>query len=207
LQTTPIRRGKLASSDPFDPDVLTMTHFKSGDLVVLKSGGPTMTIDTVNTDIFDDDKMTGLLCVWFAGEVMHRVRFDHRAVKLVAPPQVDAPTRDDAAAPDVTTGTAASAKPFREAVAAAAPEAPAAPHESGNGESVNRESGNGDGAAPASEAPAQQVAPEATGDYAAVLDSMVGAMNAAAELLDPAPRPARRARTTPRAAARSKTTH
>ena len=55
--------------------------FKSGDLVVLKSGGPTMTVDTVNTDIFDDDKITGLLCVWFVGEKLERVRFDHRAVE------------------------------------------------------------------------------------------------------------------------------
>src|SRR5437868_13329300 len=55
--------------------------FKSGDLVVLKSGGPIMTVDTVNTDIFDDDKITGLLCVWFVGEKLERVRFDHRAVE------------------------------------------------------------------------------------------------------------------------------
>ena len=55
--------------------------FKSGDLVVLKSGGPIMTVDTVNTDIFDDDKMTGLLCVWFFGEKLERVRFDYRAVE------------------------------------------------------------------------------------------------------------------------------
>jgi uncharacterized protein YodC (DUF2158 family) len=58
-----------------------MTIFKSGDLVVLKSGGPTMTVDTVNTDIFDDNKMTGILCVWFVGEKLERVRFDHRAVE------------------------------------------------------------------------------------------------------------------------------
>ena len=58
-----------------------MPHFKSGDLVVLKSGGPTMTVDTVNTDIFDDNKITGLLCVWFVGKKLERVRFDHRAVE------------------------------------------------------------------------------------------------------------------------------
>jgi uncharacterized protein YodC (DUF2158 family) len=57
--------------------------FKSGDLVILKSGGPKMTVDTVNTDIFDDDKITGVLCVWFVGEKLERVRFDHRAVEHV----------------------------------------------------------------------------------------------------------------------------
>jgi uncharacterized protein YodC (DUF2158 family) len=60
-----------------------MTVIKSGDLVVLKSGGPVMTVDTVNTDIFDDDKITGVLCVWFVGEKLERVRFDHRAIEPV----------------------------------------------------------------------------------------------------------------------------
>ena len=59
-----------------------MPHFRSGDLVVLKSGGPTMTVDTVNTDIFDDNKITGILCVWFIGEKLERVRFDYRALEL-----------------------------------------------------------------------------------------------------------------------------
>lgn len=58
-----------------------MTAIKSGDLVVLKSGGPTMTVDTVNTDIFDDNKITGVLCVWFVGEKLERVRFDHGAIE------------------------------------------------------------------------------------------------------------------------------
>ena len=61
-----------------------MTMIKSGDLVVLKSGGPTMTVDTVNTDIFDDSKVTGILCVWFVGEKLERVRFDHRAIAPAA---------------------------------------------------------------------------------------------------------------------------
>src|SRR5882724_11184702 len=51
-----------------------MTAIKSGDLVVLKSGGPVMTVDTVNTDIFDDDKVTGVLCVWFVGEKFERAQ-------------------------------------------------------------------------------------------------------------------------------------
>jgi uncharacterized protein YodC (DUF2158 family) len=63
-----------------------MMIMKSGDLVVLKSGGPTMTVDTVNTDIFDDNKITGVLCVWFVGDKLERVRFDHRAVEPASLP-------------------------------------------------------------------------------------------------------------------------
>jgi uncharacterized protein YodC (DUF2158 family) len=76
-----------------------MSAIKSGDLVVLKSGGPTMTVDTVNTDIFDDNKITGLLCVWFVGEKLERVRFDPGAVEPArsqnAAPRKDEETTDD----------------------------------------------------------------------------------------------------------------
>lgn len=61
-----------------------MSVIKSGDLVMLKSGGPPMTVDTVNTDIFDDSKITGVLCVWFVGEKLERVRFDPKAIEPVA---------------------------------------------------------------------------------------------------------------------------
>jgi uncharacterized protein YodC (DUF2158 family) len=76
-----------------------MITFRSGDLVVLKSGGPTMTVDTVNTDIFDDDQMTGVLCVWFVGDKLERVRFDHRAIEpapleKVSPPTSEAPSQE-----------------------------------------------------------------------------------------------------------------
>jgi uncharacterized protein YodC (DUF2158 family) len=57
-----------------------MSPLKPGDLVFLRSGGPTMTVDAVNTDIFDDDKITGIVCVWFVGEKLERVRFDPRAI-------------------------------------------------------------------------------------------------------------------------------
>jgi uncharacterized protein YodC (DUF2158 family) len=57
-----------------------MTVLKSGDLVVLKSGGPVMTVDTVNTDIFDDNKITGILCAWFVGDKLERARFDYAAL-------------------------------------------------------------------------------------------------------------------------------
>jgi uncharacterized protein YodC (DUF2158 family) len=58
-----------------------MTHFKPGDRVMLKSGGPTMTVDAVNTSIFDDDKVTGIVCVWFVGDKLERVRFDPDAIE------------------------------------------------------------------------------------------------------------------------------
>lgn len=57
-----------------------MTVLKAGDLVVLKSGGPVMTVDTVNTDIFDDNKVTGVLCAWFVGDRLERARFDPGAI-------------------------------------------------------------------------------------------------------------------------------
>jgi uncharacterized protein YodC (DUF2158 family) len=65
-----------------------MTVIKSGDLVVLKSGGPVMTVDTVNTDVLDDGKVTGALCVWFVGERLERVRFDYRALEHASLPAV-----------------------------------------------------------------------------------------------------------------------
>ena len=58
-----------------------MTVFKPGNLVVLKSGGPVMTVDAVNTDIFDDNKVTGIVCVWFLGEKLQRARFEQDAIE------------------------------------------------------------------------------------------------------------------------------
>ena len=60
-----------------------MTTIKSGDLVVLKSGGPTMTVDSVNTSIFDDNKVTGIVCVWFVGDRLERSRFEPDAIEPV----------------------------------------------------------------------------------------------------------------------------
>jgi uncharacterized protein YodC (DUF2158 family) len=65
-----------------------MTILRPGDLVVLKSGGPVMTVDAVNTDIFDDDKVTGVLCVWFVGNKLERARFDCNAIAPAAPQEV-----------------------------------------------------------------------------------------------------------------------
>jgi uncharacterized protein YodC (DUF2158 family) len=80
----------------------TMTAIKSGDLVVLKSGGPAMTVDTVNTDILDDNKITGVLCVWFVGEQLQRVRFDHRALEPASLPA--ASEQKGEAQPEEATG-------------------------------------------------------------------------------------------------------
>ena len=74
-----------------------MTVLKPGDLVVLKSGGPVMTVDTVNTDIFDDDKVTGVLCAWFVGNKLERARFDYSAI-------VPAPSQKAAASEDAEPG-------------------------------------------------------------------------------------------------------
>jgi uncharacterized protein YodC (DUF2158 family) len=65
-----------------------MPTLKLGDLVVLKSGGPVMTVDAINTDIFDDTKFTGVVCVWFVGDKLQRMRFDYRAVELANVPEV-----------------------------------------------------------------------------------------------------------------------
>ena len=65
-----------------------MTVPKPGDLVVLKSGGPVMTVDTVNTDIFDDNKVTGVLCAWFVGDKLERARFDSGAIMPALPQDI-----------------------------------------------------------------------------------------------------------------------
>ena len=74
-----------------------MTALKPGDLVVLKSGGPLMTVDTVNSDVFDDDKVTGVLCAWFVGTKLERARFDPGALAM-------APSLDEAVEKVETAG-------------------------------------------------------------------------------------------------------
>ena len=105
-----------------------MIELKPGDLVVLKSGSPVMTVDTVNTDIFDDNKVTGILCAWFVGNKLERARFDRDAIVAAT------------ALEDIADKT-------------------------------------------------EPRPPEAAGEYKAVLDEMVAAMNDAAEPADEAPRP------------------
>ena len=80
-----------------------MTVLKPGDLVVLKSGGPAMTVDAVNTDIFDDNKVTGVLCAWFVGNKLERVRFDYNAI-VPAPSQEQAVSEEAEPRPPETVG-------------------------------------------------------------------------------------------------------
>jgi len=79
-----------------------MTAIKSGDLVVLKSGGPTMTVDSVNTSVFDDNKVTGIVCVWFVGDRLERVRFEPDAIEPVRVQKN--PSRKKQARPEEASG-------------------------------------------------------------------------------------------------------
>ncbi len=78
-----------------------MTVFRSGNLVVLKSGGPVMTVDAVNTDIFDDNKVTGIVCVWFIGASLQRARFERDAIE---PAPLQNTVRKRKARPEVIAG-------------------------------------------------------------------------------------------------------
>jgi len=50
------------------------TAFKVGDLVELKSGGPTMTVKVLGTDY--------ILCQWFAGKKLEQGRFVAESLKV-----------------------------------------------------------------------------------------------------------------------------
>ncbi|WP_315836000.1 YodC family protein [Bradyrhizobium prioriisuperbiae] len=78
-----------------------MTIPREGDLVVLKSGGPIMTIDAVNTSVFDDNTITGVSCVWFVGDKLQRVRFDHNAIEPARIAEAE-PVRQQAGAEEST---------------------------------------------------------------------------------------------------------
>jgi uncharacterized protein YodC (DUF2158 family) len=82
-------------------DIVAMTALKPGDLVVLKSGGPVMTVDTINTDIFDDDKVTGVLCAWFVGNKLERARFDCNAI-APAPQETSSDQKTESRPPEGT---------------------------------------------------------------------------------------------------------
>ena len=59
-----------------------------------------MTVDAVNTDIFDDSKVTGVLCAWFVSNKLERARFDRDAIGP-APTQATSSERREMPPPDV----------------------------------------------------------------------------------------------------------
>lgn len=56
-----------------------MAKFKAGDLVELKSGGPVMTIEKVNTSFSSDE--VSYACSWFAGAKDNKKVFAEPALK------------------------------------------------------------------------------------------------------------------------------
>lgn len=53
---------------------MTEKAFVAGDLVVLKSGGPVMTVNKID--------LTSLQCQWFGGKKLEHGYFDPKAVRL-----------------------------------------------------------------------------------------------------------------------------
>lgn len=60
-----------------------MSDFKIGDVVQLKSGGPTMTVQHVG-DYSPRGPNPGLSCVWFEGKKNHHEIFDPKTVVFPA---------------------------------------------------------------------------------------------------------------------------
>jgi uncharacterized protein YodC (DUF2158 family) len=57
-----------------------MANFKPGDLVVLKSGGPVMTVEDVDKFATND-----ITCVWFAGAKLESSRLKSDSIELAPP--------------------------------------------------------------------------------------------------------------------------
>ena len=61
-----------------------MQHaFKPGDLVVLKSGGPAMTVDKVPGESYNTDYY---LCKWFKGATADHGHFGEHLLQAFVPP-------------------------------------------------------------------------------------------------------------------------
>ena len=60
-----------------------MAQFEMGDLVCIKSGGPTMTIAEVKhpTPTLDDDGAQRYRCEWFAGAKIQAAIFDEEVLE------------------------------------------------------------------------------------------------------------------------------
>jgi len=65
------------------------TKFKVGDVVELKSGGPTMTVDGINFSYSDNDVLkhdpvgvASYSCKWFSGKKSEHGHFSEEALKV-----------------------------------------------------------------------------------------------------------------------------
>lgn len=58
-----------------------MAEFKIGDVVRLKSGGPSMTVAAVGVGIMGDE----IYCAWFEGKKKHAESFPPGALEAVGP--------------------------------------------------------------------------------------------------------------------------
>jgi len=57
------------------------TKFNTGDIVVLKSGGPTMTVKSEKTNAMTQ-QLVGYYCQWFAGKKLEQGDFPADSLKL-----------------------------------------------------------------------------------------------------------------------------
>lgn len=60
-----------------------MALFKDGDVVVLKSGGPPMTVSSVK----EEGRNTIYFCVWFKGASKEYAQFVEHTLQLYTPPK------------------------------------------------------------------------------------------------------------------------
>lgn len=56
-------------------------NFKPGDLVMLKSGSPAMTVNEIIPDS-NRDREDDMCCVWFCGEEFKKCNFKPSALKI-----------------------------------------------------------------------------------------------------------------------------
>jgi len=64
--------------------------FNHGDVVVMKSGGPPMTVDKVPGDVtskYDRDPLTEYHCEWFKGATAQHGTFAEHLLETYVPPK------------------------------------------------------------------------------------------------------------------------
>ncbi len=62
-----------------------MNRFKKGDLVILKSGGPVMTVEDMGDYLMGGGPQNGVKCVWFNGPNRQEALFGEESLELNKP--------------------------------------------------------------------------------------------------------------------------